>query len=182
MENHKGVSKPFIENEIRSRVGYFKKRYPAMDALAQGAIISLLHAQDQLFRRMTARLAGHGLMPPSFGVLMMLESSPERRMTMGDVSDRLIVTKANVTGLADTLEKRGLLEREADAKDRRKTWVRITPAGRRKLAALLPGHFEFCQRLMGALSAAEKKTFIGLCGKVMQGSFFCHVVSSPLSR
>lgn len=52
-------------------------------------------------------------------------------LSMIELSDRLSVTKRNVTSLVDGLEKDGLARRRPHPTDRRSTLVDLTPAGER---------------------------------------------------
>jgi len=48
---------------------------------------------------------------------------------MKGISDSLLVTPANVTGIIDRLESKGLLKRKAQHVDRRATIIELTPKG-----------------------------------------------------
>jgi DNA-binding MarR family transcriptional regulator len=50
-------------------------------------------------------------------------------MTPSELGERLIVTRATVTGLLDSLERTGFVHRSANPTDRRSLVVEITPAG-----------------------------------------------------
>ena len=50
-------------------------------------------------------------------------------MSPSELGERLIVTRATVTGLLDSLERRGFVHRSANLVDRRSLIVEITPAG-----------------------------------------------------
>ena len=50
-------------------------------------------------------------------------------MTPSELGERLIVTRATVTGLLDSLERTGFVRRSANPADRRSLVVEITPAG-----------------------------------------------------
>ncbi|GAB2916843.1 MarR family winged helix-turn-helix transcriptional regulator [Streptomyces mayteni] len=52
-----------------------------------------------------------------------------RRPSFGELATMLGCDKTNVTGMVDRLEKRGLLAREPDARDRRISRVVLTRAG-----------------------------------------------------
>ncbi len=56
----------------------------------------------------------------------LLASGPE---TMTAVAERLGISTAGVTHLADKLEKLGILTRIRGTKDRRAIWLRLTPEG-----------------------------------------------------
>ena len=58
-------------------------------------------------------------------------------MTMGDAANELRTTTANLTGLADRLEKLGYATRSFPATDRRKVHLEITPRGVQALELIL---------------------------------------------
>lgn len=74
---------------------------------------------------------------PRFDLMAQLERAPEG-LKMGELSQRLMVTGGNITGITDTLEREGLVERVDDPVDRRAWRVRLTRQGLqmfRKIAA-----------------------------------------------
>jgi MarR family transcriptional regulator, organic hydroperoxide resistance regulator len=54
---------------------------------------------------------------------------PERPLPMSSLADRLFCDASNVTGIADRLESRGLVERRSAEGDRRVKALTLTPAG-----------------------------------------------------
>jgi MarR family transcriptional regulator, organic hydroperoxide resistance regulator len=54
---------------------------------------------------------------------------PERPLTMSALAQLLVCDASNVTGIADRLEARGLLERQSAGSDRRAKVLALTPAG-----------------------------------------------------
>src|SRR5262245_32278722 len=56
-------------------------------------------------------------------------------LRMGEISNRLMVTTGNITGLTDELEADGLVERSVDPTSRRAFLVRLTPTGRKAFRA-----------------------------------------------
>lgn len=65
---------------------------------------------------------------------------PGRPLTMGEVARGIRCDPSTITGIADRLEERGLVRREASESDRRVKTLVLTPAGaalRRKLLARL---------------------------------------------
>lgn len=67
---------------------------------------------------------------PRFDLLAQLEREHDG-LTMGELSQRLMVTGANVTGITDQLEAEGLVRRAPHPTDRRAFTVQLTPRGRR---------------------------------------------------
>ena len=67
---------------------------------------------------------------PQFDVLTQLLRHPDGMRT-GALSEALLVTAGNVTGITRRLLQRGLISVRSDARDRRVKIHRLTPAGRR---------------------------------------------------
>ncbi len=59
-------------------------------------------------------------------------------LTTGEIGQAMVKASQTITGLVDRLEEPGFVERVFDRKDRRKTWVRMTKNGERKLAEAFP--------------------------------------------
>lgn len=61
----------------------------------------------------------------------------QRSATLSDIAKTLGCTRGNVTGLAERLIRRSLIERTTDPDDKRRALIQITPAGQQlvKLAA-----------------------------------------------
>ena len=72
-------------------------------------------------------LAELGLTFPQAHALRLLE--PETTMPMSDLAERLVCDASNVTGIADRLETRGLVERRSAERDRRVKALALTEAG-----------------------------------------------------
>ncbi|MCD7059972.1 MarR family transcriptional regulator [Pelagibacterium sp. HS1C4-1] len=80
-------------------------------------------------------------------------------MRIGDLAERLVVERYNMTRLLDRVAGEGLVERRPDPTDRRGALAVITEAGRAKRADMWP-HYraaidsEFSDALTGADAAA----------------------------
>lgn len=62
-------------------------------------------------------------------VLWYLANTPDRRLTMSDLADRLMLTRSGMTRLIDRMEKRGWVSRETVPANRRSTYAVLTAAG-----------------------------------------------------
>jgi DNA-binding MarR family transcriptional regulator len=89
------------------------------------------------------RLARYGgLSPVQLMILQVLAS--EGQLTASDLSRRVSLTAATLSGQIDRLEERGLLQRQRDDQDRRRQWLLLSDGGRSLLQqapALLPPEF-----------------------------------------
>lgn len=127
----------------RSEVGPFRvnsdyaERHPDADVSATELAINVVYTAELLGRRLEQVLRPCGLTRGSHNVLQILGGATEP-LTPGEVTARLTVTTATVTGLLDTLEARHLARRRPHPTDRRSVLVEITDEGRRLLDELVP--------------------------------------------
>ena len=132
------------------------KRYPEFDPRATEFFLNVIRTADLARAVMEKRMRAVGLTAPSFGVLMLLRARREG-MSMGEIGKRFLVTRANITGLVDTLERRGLVERRPHGKDRRVILIRMTAKARQKLERILPSHFSFIAGLMAEIPPLKRR-------------------------
>lgn len=102
---------------------------------------------------------------PRFDALAQLYRAPEG-LTMGALSDRLMVSAGNITGLIDRLAQEGLVVRAPGPRDRRTQRVRLTAAGRRAFASMTPVHHAWVEEAMAGLDRQEIHQLIGLLGRL----------------
>ena len=76
-------------------------------------------------------------------------------ITTGEIGEAMVKASQTITGLVDRLEEPGMVERVFDRKDRRKTWVRLTEKGERKLAEASPVAVRLAEDLSSALTDEE---------------------------
>src|SRR5258708_5610459 len=80
----------------------------------------------------------HGLKPSEFAVLELLYHKGPT--PLGTVAERILLTTGSITHVVDQLEKKGLVRRVPDPKDRRVLHADLTEAGREKIAGIFPDH------------------------------------------
>ena len=88
---------------------------------------------------------------PQFDVLAQLERSPDG-LTFSVLSEKLLVTAGNLTGIVDRLERQGLARRETNPKDRRQTFIKLTDNGRSYCDKVIPQHTQDIAKLFSGLS------------------------------
>lgn len=111
---------------------------------------------------------------PRFDLLAQLERADGLKMS--ELSQRLMVTGGNVTGLADQLQDEGWLVREPVENDRRATRLRLTRAGRERFVDMAHTHETWIAGLLGRLSRDEQQQLHLLLGKLKTG---LHAPSRP---
>ena len=97
--------------------------------LDEKVMVFVVMASEMFKKKSSAIFKDYGVTFPHYNVLKYLTACEGGRDTVGNVSKRMLVTGANVTGLAKRMEKAGLIERQNDVKDERLTVLQITPMG-----------------------------------------------------
>lgn len=102
---------------------------------------------------------------PRFDLLAQLERAPQG-LKMSELSQRLMVTGGNVTGITDGLEKEGLVVREIDPADRRVSRVKLTPEGQRQFRRMAAEHEQWVIGLFDGMSMKHKNQLVELLGEL----------------
>jgi DNA-binding MarR family transcriptional regulator len=102
---------------------------------------------------------------PRFDLMSQLYRYPEG-LRMRAVSQLLMVTGGNVTGLTDNLVKEGLVERREDPTDRRAYFIALTPEGRTQFAKMAVAHEQWVMSLLSFLDESEQQQLSSLLGKL----------------
>lgn len=101
----------------------------------EAAFLDLLRTTDMLSRSLIQVLKAEDLSATQYNVLRILRGAPEG-LPCGEIANRMITRDPDVTRLLDRLEKRGLISRCREIRDRRTVMTRITPTGLKLLARL----------------------------------------------
>jgi DNA-binding MarR family transcriptional regulator len=101
----------------------------------EAAFLDLLRTTDMLSRGLVRVLKSEDLSSTQYNVLRILRGAPGG-LPCGEIASRMITRDPDVTRLLDRLEKRELISRCRETKDRRTVLVRITPQGLKLLARL----------------------------------------------
>jgi DNA-binding MarR family transcriptional regulator len=104
---------------------------------------------------------------PRFDLLAQLDRADGLKMS--ELSQRLMVTGGNVTGLADQLQDEGWLVREAVENDRRATRLRLTTAGRERFRQMAQTHEGWVVELLATLTRDEQHQLHALLGALKLG-------------
>lgn len=139
--------------------------YPDFDYLSTRTCLDLLYTYD-VFHQVSARyMADYGLSKSALNILMLLRHGPKDGMQLHDLGELLLVSRANITGLIDSMQERGLVKRVVDPDDRRVRYARITREGEDLLNRFMPVHFQHVRALLQDLTTEEKKTLSTLLRK-----------------
>lgn len=115
--------------------------------------VALIRAHKAVGRTLTKALAPLDLKVAQLDLLMNVHRHPE--ISQHDVARRLLVGRSNVTMLLPELERRNLLVRLSDPKDKRILRLKLTPDGETLLAKALKVYGSLIEQVMGQSSDAE---------------------------
>ena len=97
--------------------------------------LELCRTTDMLSRRLAGLLKSEDLSANQYNVLRILRGSPDG-LPCGEIGNRMITRDPDITRLLDRLEKRDLISRCRETKDRRMVMAKATPEGLKLLARI----------------------------------------------
>ena len=97
---------------------------------------------------------------------------PPHRMKPSELVGALVLSSGAMTNRIDRVEEAGLVERRPDPDDRRGTLVALTERGRQVVDDAVLAHLANEERLLGALSAGERRQLAGLLRKLLTSEPF----------
>lgn len=109
-----------------------KPRGPCPEELT---FLELCRTTDILSRRVAEVLKAEELSSNQYNVLRILRGAPEG-LPCGEIGNRMITRDPDITRLLDRLEKRSLISRHRESRDRRMVMARIAPEGLQLLARI----------------------------------------------
>ena len=128
------------------------------------AFIKLVRSVESLNSAQSKSLAKENLTISQFGVLEALLHLGS--LNQREIGKRLLKSGGNITLVIGNLEKRGLVKRKADTKDRRAVIVNLTAKGRRFIEEYFPKHLALLVQEFSVLTDEEKDTLASICKKI----------------
>lgn len=134
-----------------------------------------MNTYEQLAEKMLALMDAHRHTPPEpvSGVLrgemavLRLLGEEEDGMSAGTISSTLHMTTSRIAAVLGSLEKKDLIEREADENDRRRVLVNLTEKGRAYHRARRQEAKMHMQELLKNLGPEDAATFVRIAGRVL---------------
>jgi DNA-binding MarR family transcriptional regulator len=127
----------------------------------EAAFLELMRTTDMLSRGLAPLLKAEDLSSTQYNVLRILRGAPEG-LPCGEIGNRMITRDPDITRLLDRLEKRGLVSRCRETKDRRMVLTRITAAGLEVLGRLDEPVQEIHRAQMGHLGRERLQALVEL--------------------
>ncbi len=132
-----------------------KPRIPP--SVEEAVFLELSRTADLLSRALASVLKMEDLSATQYNVLRILRGAPDG-LPCGEVGNRMITRDPDITRLLDRLEKRELISRCRETKDRRMVMARITPDGLKLLAQMDAPVQDAHRRQLGHLGQQRLRT------------------------
>ena len=135
--------------------------------LAHEALLNIYYSASCLKKKAGEFLRPFGLTDVQFNLMMLLshQSGKEGGLSQAQISEMMLVNRANITSLIDRMESAGLAKRTSAA-DRRVNIIKLTVKGEKRLAKMEPAYAKGVKKAMSALSGSDQKKLIKLLEKV----------------
>jgi len=131
---------------------------------ALSAYTKLMRAAESVTGRTSRHMTEEGLSISQFGVLeALLHKGP---LCQRDLAAKILKSTGNLTLVIDNLEKRGLVERVRDSRDRRYLTVHLTPSGSDVIIRAFAKVESAIVDEMSILSSREQEQLGGFCKKL----------------
>lgn len=133
------------------------------DSETYNAVMSAYRAMRKSIAEEVSKV---GLTPPQFRLLRTL--ARQGAMSLNKMSQEMLVTPPNITGIVDRLEAKHLVRRVASRDDRRAIKLELSPEGKRLQQKLAKKHNEFLKEVLSKFTRSEQTTLRKLLTKLGQ--------------
>ena len=141
-----------LQAEIHQKKGFHSPH--------QEAAIGIVRTADVLKRRFSRLIEPHGISGQQFNVLRILRGAHPEMLPVLTIAERMIEQAPGITRRLPRLERKGLVQRERCASDRRQVLCEITKKGLTLLESLDEPIRRADDEALGSISRADLATLI----------------------
>lgn len=125
-----------------------RRHQPQLDSHEYALLAAFRFALRGFMHFSESAAEGVGLTVQHYQSMLVVRACPEdRRVTINDLAQQLLIRHNTAVGLVDRLHMQGLAKREPSANDGRKVHLRLTAKGERMLEQLASVHREELRRI-----------------------------------
>jgi DNA-binding MarR family transcriptional regulator len=143
---------------------------------AHEALLNIYYTASIMKKRADEFFGQYGITDVQFNMMNLLyyesgsTSSPrdgkEGGLSQAQISDMMLVNRANITSLVDRMEKAGLVVRTSHAKDRRYNIIKLTSKGKNLYTKVEPHYLKKVKEAMASLDVADTRKLTTILEKV----------------
>ncbi len=128
--------------------------------------LRMLACENAIENELRTRLRDiFGVTLPQFDALAELEHAA-RPLTMSELSEELMVSNGNITGVVDRLVRDGYVRREPSATDRRVQFISLTEEGTRRFIDMARLHESWVTELLSQVSPRDVELLTRVLKKI----------------
>jgi len=138
------------------------KQSKPFESLQSEVFLNLVRTTDALSRGVEDILKLAGLSHAQYNVLRILRGAGEQGLCCREVAERMVTRDPDITRLLDRMERRTLVVRSRDSRDRRIITVRITAPGQKLLKDLDGPLSEYNRKLLSHMDKGDQRKLVEL--------------------
>jgi DNA-binding MarR family transcriptional regulator len=142
------------------------KQKAPFTSIEQEVYLNLLKTGDAVSQPVEKLLRASGLSGTQYNVLRILRGAGRQGLTCGETGERMVTHDPDITRLLDRLEKRKLVTRSRNARDRRVVTTRISAEGLKLLGTLDKPVTEMGRGLFKHMAQQDLTKLLSLLEKV----------------
>jgi MarR family 2-MHQ and catechol resistance regulon transcriptional repressor len=149
-----------LKEELKLKKGF--------DIVEHEALLNIYYTANLLKKRADELFRASGLTDVQYNVMALLtyQAGEEGGLSQAQLSNMMLVNRANITTLIDRMEKAGLVARTAHSEDRRFNIIKLTTKGKKLFEKVEPHYFEQIRQVMSGATESEQKKLMAILDKV----------------
>jgi DNA-binding MarR family transcriptional regulator len=137
-------------------------------SIDERVMMAIVRVAEGFKKNSAALVKKWGLTFSQYNVLRVLDASQDGQNTMKNVNRIMLVSSANMTGIAKRLERNAFIVRTSDPDDDRLKRLQITPAGVQVLKAISDHKERNAKRYLMQYSDEEKSALLDTLREVLR--------------
>ena len=136
--------------------------------LAHEALLSTYYTASCLRKKAGELLRPFGVTDVQFNLMMLLkyQGGSEKGLNQAQLSNMMLVNRANITSIIDRMEKTNIVVRTPAPSDRRSNIVKLTSRGKKLIDQIEPFYTKEVKQIMAVLKQPEQKSLIAMLEKI----------------
>jgi DNA-binding MarR family transcriptional regulator len=136
--------------------------------LSHRALLNIYYTASCLKKRADEFFRPYRLTDVQFNLMALLsrQAEPGEGLSQAQISEMMLVNRANITSLVDRMEKANLVRRTTSLEDRRSNMIKLTVRGKKLFAQLDPLYIKEVKKVMAPLRESEQESLMEMLGKI----------------
>lgn len=129
------------------------------------AILKMIRIANSLVKEGDRFFKQYGVTTSQYNVLVILNYS-KTKINQSDLGTQLVVSRSDITGIVDRLEKLGYAKREDSPEDRRVKFISITERGKSLIKKVENNYFTNLKNIVRFLTNKDKENLTDITDKL----------------